>query len=147
MMASSTGTETDSLATGSLSPPGLRPPGFSKRITALDLLVLNVNDRRVAALYVVLPILIKLEYAKGGITNKQLAATYGVTQSTISLLLRGEIWPDVGGPLARPETEAEMIERFQSSLLKPLDPKRLLRDADARSIFDLRGDSEPGGGE
>jgi predicted transcriptional regulator len=42
---------------------------------------------------------IREAYAKGNITQKQLARRYGVQQSCISDIVLGDTWPEVGGPI------------------------------------------------
>lgn len=43
-------------------------------------------------------------YARGGTSHEELAAIAGVSQATISKVLRGERWAHVGGPVMAPRT-------------------------------------------
>jgi plasmid maintenance system antidote protein VapI len=77
---------------------------------------------------------IREAYARGNITQKQLARRNGVQQSCISDIVRGDTWPEVGGPIkvstrhkSRPahddvepiDLAGELLEREASAALKP----------------------------
>jgi hypothetical protein len=74
---------------------------------------------------------IREEYRKGRVRQADLATKYGVSEATINMLLSRRIWKHVS------DLDEKNIEKYQSALLKPIDPNRRLSDTDAARIFGL----------
>ena len=53
-------------------------------------------------------------------TQKELGARYGVTQRLVSLIIRGEIWPEVGGPIDRTGTRTLKSDRWKKDISAPM---------------------------
>lgn len=47
-------------------------------------------------------ITIREEFARGGISKQELANKYGVARSLVLMIVRGETWKHVGGPIGNP---------------------------------------------
>lgn len=47
---------------------------------------------------------IRMEYARGEISKKEIAAKYHTSQTSMSRILSGETFPDAGGPLHKPKS-------------------------------------------
>jgi hypothetical protein len=84
---------------------------------------------------------IREEYRKGKVSKYALAKKYRVVAGTVTAVVQRTIWNHV------PDLDPKNVEQYQASLLKPINPNKRLSDADAMSLFGLRGDTEPGGGE
>lgn len=56
---------------------------------------------------------IRKRYAEGHITQRDLAAEYGIDSGTISRITQGKIWPELGGPITdgRPRQVKDWYER------------------------------------
>jgi len=79
---------------------------------------------------------IRLEWALGGVTQKQLAAKYGCKPITIWAVVRGQNWKHVEDH----SRQDWIVSWFESSYRRQIPPERRLSHADSARIFSIRGE-------
>jgi predicted DNA-binding protein (UPF0251 family) len=91
---------------------------------------------------------IRLEHAKGGISQHQQAKKYGVSQVAISKVIRHQIAAEEQKRRGRPTLNPEdrIVKRLEAAYRKPIDPAKRLSDADAEQIFCILSLQLPAGG-
>jgi DNA-binding XRE family transcriptional regulator len=75
----------------------------------------------------------RVAYAAGGVTQRQLAEKHGVRQATICMILLGDTWPEAGGPI-QPKRPRFYATEADVRCMKAMDAAGELRTDIAKKI-------------